>query len=101
MKKFAKQLIGYHQRLGDLMVLLETKGYILPFACEKIDPVFRNSVPGKNSIVWNDKRGNVIVVEYAIESFGDNIEDTILTVIDANYIDIDILSSGIRDYLKK
>jgi len=101
MKKIAKQLRGYHQRLGDILVLLHNKGYTLPFPNDKIDQVFRNSAPGKNSIVWNDKIGNVIVVEYAIESLGESIEDSVLTIIDANYIDIDVLSSGIRDYLKK
>ncbi|WKY48924.1 hypothetical protein Q5O24_06305 [Eubacteriaceae bacterium ES3] len=101
MKRFAKELRGYHHRLGDLIGSLESKGYKLPFEIEKMDGFFRNSAPGKNSTVWSDENGNIIVVEYVVEAFNDDILDSLLTIVDANYIDITILSSEIKDYLKK
>jgi len=99
MKNKVQRLKGYGIRLGKIDVFLKAEGFYLPWSEKEIDHFFRYAKKGKNSVPWRDQDGNVVIIIFAMEVVQEDIYNSKLTVINADYFTIDVISRSIKKFL--
>ncbi|MBC3889017.1 hypothetical protein GH810_11900 [Acetobacterium paludosum] len=91
MKKRFKNLIGNGKRLGDLDTILNAEGFYLAMDEEQVDQFFRNAGAEMSNICWKNGIGSAIYLIFTMDTLQQDIYDSILTVIETEYLSLEAI----------
>lgn len=94
-----KELRGRGRRLRDVDAALNAEGFYLPWDAKKVNAFFRYAKKGKNTVIWRDKEGNVVSIIFMMENLKDDIYDSTMSVYEADFFTIDVVSRSIKKFL--